>query len=78
MTEILIVLALLSGFIYLYRLCHRGWCRLRGQQDPSHKHGPLPVTRFLAYLRSLLERARSWLASRGAKKRSPAESAEME
>jgi len=81
MTEILtilVILSILSGIVYLYRLCHRAWCRLSGQEDPSHKHGPLPVTRFVTYLRSLSERARSRLASGGAKKRSTADSTEME
>ena len=78
MTEIIIILLLVSGGIYVYRLAHRGWCRVSGQEPPEQHSKPLPIARFMAFLRDYVARIRGRLTRRPGKKDAPAESPEME
>ena len=84
MTEIVVILSVLvilliaSGFVYLFRMVRRGWCRLSGQDYQPAEEKPLPIVRFAGFVRRVLQWARSRVGSRGAKKGPRAESLETE
>jgi len=64
MTETIIIALLLTAAVWLWRVCRRSWCRLRGIEHDPAGEGPLPIVRVWHLVRAWWYRLWGWLRRR--------------
>ena len=61
MTEAIIIALLLTGAVWLGRVCQGAWCKFKGVEHDTSGHGPLPIVHAWHLVRAWWGKICGWV-----------------